>query len=222
MLQRTETGRKPRATHSWPREPNGHYVDLPWCSRRLFDVERFDPLVLDPCCGWCRIPESAIAAGYRAIGSDIIDRRADANAVRGIEFHVADFLRDPPVVPSPFSIVGNPPFNQLEDFVERALTLKVRKFAFIWRLQRLASAHWLQETPLARVYLLSPRPSMPPGSYIEAGGYVGGDSHDYCWVVFEHGYVGRPEIYWLRRDPMSDARSDNIQRELVALKGYVP
>jgi hypothetical protein len=48
--------------------------------------------------------------------------------------------------------------------------------------------------------MLTPRPSMPTGTHIEAGGYVGGDSHKYCWLIFERGYDGAPELRWLFRD----------------------
>jgi hypothetical protein len=196
-----------RQSHIFAPDPHGHYVEPHWCGRRLLDAESFDPVILDPCCGWGRILEAALAAGHRALGSDIIDRGAAAR-VPGVEFRVADFLRDSPIAQPPFSIVGNPPFDQLQEFVERALTLRVCKFAFIWRLERLAAARWLRATPLARVYLLNPRPSMPPGHHIESGGYVGGDSHDYCWLTFEHGYTGRPEMLWLVRGKANMAGSE--------------
>jgi hypothetical protein len=31
-------------------------------------------------------------------------------------------------------------------------------------------------------------------------GKVGGGKSDYCWLVFEHGYNGQPEMRWLHRD----------------------
>jgi len=34
----------------------------------------------------------------------------------------------------------------------------------IWLARRLNAARWLANTPLTRVYLMSPRPSMPPRS----------------------------------------------------------
>jgi hypothetical protein len=74
------------------------------------------------------------------------------------------------------------------------------KVALIWLARRLNAARWLQGTPLARVYLLTPRPSMPPGHVILAGEKLGGGKHDFCWLVFEHGHVGPPELRWLRRE----------------------
>jgi hypothetical protein len=66
--------------------------------------------------------------------------------------------------------------------------------------RRLNAARWLEQTPLARVWLLTPRPSMPAGQYVLDGGKVGGGKQDFCWLVWEHGYQGKLEIGWLHRD----------------------
>jgi len=68
---------------------------------------------------------------------------------------------------------------------------------------RLNAARWLENTPLQRIWLLTPRPSMPPGQHILDGGKVGGGKSDYCWLVWEHGYSGLPEIRWLHREKPS-------------------
>jgi hypothetical protein len=193
-----------RASHIFAKEPHGHYVEPAWCSRRLFEVERFGPggsTIVDPCCGWGRIPKSAHDAGYRAIGCDIVDRGA-AVRVPGIEFHLADFLADPTPfkIEHPTSLVFNPSFDRVQEFAERALTVATHKVAMIFLWRRLPAAHWLRATPLYRIYMLTPRPSMPPGSYIEAGEKVGGGTHDFCWLVWLQGYDGAPQIDWLHRD----------------------
>ena len=72
--------------------------------------------------------------------------------------------------------------------------------AMICLTRRLNAAHWLQALPLRRIWLLTPRPSMPPGSVILRGEKPGGGKMDFCWIVFEQGYEGRPEIGWLHRD----------------------
>ena len=69
----------------------------------------------------------------------------------------------------------------------------------LWR--RLPAARWLSALPLYHIWLMTPRPSMPPGSFIEAGGKVGGGTQDFCWLVFLQGYDGEPEVRWLRREP---------------------
>jgi hypothetical protein len=70
----------------------------------------------------------------------------------------------------------------------------------IFPVARLIAARWLQQTPLAVVWLLTPRPSMPPGYVILAGQKPGGGKVDFCWLVWSHDHVGQPEMRWLHRD----------------------
>jgi hypothetical protein len=50
------------------------------------------------------------------------------------------------------------------------------------------------------VYLLTPRPSMPPGAWIAAGNKPGGGTLDFCWLVFSKRHRGEPQLQWLHRD----------------------
>ena len=59
---------------------------------------------------------------------------------------------------------------------------------------------WLEPLPLAKIYLLTPRPSMPPGEVIARGERPGGGRMDFAWLVFNHGHSGPPELRWLHRD----------------------
>ena len=58
----------------------------------------------------------------------------------------------------------------------------------------------LEPLPLAKIYLLTPRPSMPPGEVIARGERPGGGRMDFAWLVFNHGHSGPPELRWLHRD----------------------
>lgn len=184
------------AAHKWDREPEEHYCEPIWCSERLFAVEQFDRIIWDPCCGFGRIPEAAKAAGYQTIATDLIDR-----GYRDL-FGTCDFLKeDGRVKQVGVSIVCNPPFNIAGRFAAHALALEgVSTVAMIFPTARLNAAHWLRETPLARVWLMTPRPSMPPGHTITAGEKPGGGKMDFCWLVWVQGYAGTPELRWLRRD----------------------
>ena len=62
------------------------------------------------------------------------------------------------------------------------------------------AARWLEQTPLARIWLLTPRPSMPPGEAILRGEKPAGGKVDFCWLVFEVGYYGKSIVRWLQRD----------------------
>jgi hypothetical protein len=180
--------------HVWEREANEHYVEPEWCSRRLFEDEPFEGQVWDPCCGFGRIPESARAAGFFVFASDIVDRGYSALSER------SDFLCCNDHQASE-NIVCNPPFNIADQFALHALSLgNTRKVAMIFPTARLNAAHWLRGTPLRRIWLLTPRPSMPPGHVITRGEKPGGGKMDYCWLIWERGYEGHAETRWLRRD----------------------
>jgi hypothetical protein len=96
--------------------------------------------------------------------------------------------------------VCNPPFNVAREFAEHALGLARGKVAMIFPTARLNAARWLYETPLQRVWLLTPRPSMPPGETILRGEKPGGGKVDFCWLVWNRGHIGVPSIDWLHRD----------------------
>ena len=164
------------------------YIEPHWCSQRLFEVEEFKGSIYDPACGSGRIVEAAMRAGFDGIGADIVDR--------GVGYQ-RDFFKE---TGRYRNIVSNPPFDTIEGFTLRALALATHKVAMIMPTARLNAARWLEGTPLRRVWLLTPRPSMPPGHVIMAGGKAAGGKSDYCWLVFEHGYRGGPELKWLRRD----------------------
>jgi hypothetical protein len=190
-------GRKDRAAGIWEREANEHYVEAEWCSVRLFDEEEFGA-IHDPCCGFGRIVKSAWSHGLSATGADLIDRGFEKGGVA--DFFGCDQLLD--------CVVCNPPFNRFQDFALHALKLSLRKVAMIWQVPRLnAAGGWLKETPLRRIWFMTPRPSMPPGCVVSHGvglhgepQKVGGGTQDFCWLVWEHGYVGHPEVRWLHRD----------------------
>jgi len=187
----TLSDRRPLAAHVWAKDPDGFYVEPFWVDKRLFEVERFSGEICDPCAGIGRTADAAHAAGYRVTATDLVDR--DYPKLNG----VADFLCSGRYVEN---VVCNPPYHICRAFAEHALKLARRKVAMIWLARRLNAAHWLQDTPLARVYLLTPRPSMPPGQVILAGRKPGGGQQDFVWLVFDRGHVGPPELRWLHRD----------------------
>ena len=196
-MSTTEDIKRPENSHIWQRETHEHYVEPEWCSRRLFAVEKFDGQVRDPCCGFGRIPEAAKAAGcYPVRGSDIFDR--------GYNGDVADFLTCGDTIDN---VVSNPPFDIFQDIANHALKLTRHKVALMWTVRTLPAARWLRNTPLARIWMLTPRPSMPPGCVISHGvglhgepQKVGGGKQDFCWLVWDKQHEGPASIGWLHRD----------------------
>ena len=91
-------------------------------------------------------------------------------------------------------------FGIIKGFITHAVSCSRRNTAAIFPVARLNAARWLQDLPLRKIWLMQPRPAMPPGDYIRAGGKVGGGRVDFCWLVFEHGHTGAPELAWLHRD----------------------
>ncbi len=98
------------------------------------------------------------------------------------------------------NIVTNPPFDNARQFALHALKLVARKVAIIFPTARLNAAKWLNATPLARIWFLTPRPSMPPGHVIAAGEKPGGGKTDFVWLVFDRGHNGNPTFGWLHRE----------------------
>lgn len=169
---------------------NEHYVEPEWVSKRLFEEEYFEGKIYDPCCGFGRIVISAKQAGHDAYGSDIADR--------GWNSTPQDFLKHNS---RHDNIVTNPPFNLAQEIAEHALTLARGKTAMIFPTARLNAARWLRDTPLHKIWLLTPRPSMPPGHTITTGGKVGGGKSDFCWLVWGQNYLGLAVTGWLTREP---------------------
>ena len=183
----------PVAAHKFERNAAEHYVEPHWCSERLFQVEKFKDSIWDPCCGFGRIPEAANRAGLIGLGTDVVNRGWHGQKTS------LDFLQTK--APLSENIVCNPPFNIAGRFVRHAIDLPgVEKVAMIFPTARLNAAHWIRTAPLARVWLMTPRPSMPPGHTITAGEKPQGGKMDFCWIVFTKWHVGQPSLYWLRRD----------------------
>ena len=148
-------------------------------------------------------PYNATAAGYTAIGYDIVDRRHEPQSLNGFEFTVADFRGELPIG-SASSAVFNPPYTGdcIRQAVERALSVVNYKVAALVPLRRLPAAHWLDGLPLETIWLLTPRPSLPPASYIRAGNEPGGGGQDFAWLILnkQRATGSPPRLRWLHRD----------------------
>ncbi|MCZ8098175.1 MAG: hypothetical protein O9972_09685 [Burkholderiales bacterium] len=198
------SGKKAINAHSWDLVEHEHYVESPWVGRRLFEVERFEGEVCDPCCGFGNMAEGARAAGLEVRAFDIVNRGYEH------QWGTRDFLRSRQHF-SNFAM--NPPFGPIREFTEHALRLAERKVAIVIPVTRLNAAHWMKALPLSRVYLLTPRPSMPPGALyadlMAQGKQPSGDTKDYALAVFTKNYEGEPALRWLHRDGGHDAQKES-------------
>jgi hypothetical protein len=189
----TDLGFHTRDLKVYDRDDADWYVEPTWAVEALLRAEPFEGLTLDPACGCGTIPKAFKAHGLRACGSDLRDRGFGP---------VADFLGPEFVLPID-NIVTNPPYNLAEKFIRRALMIATSKVSVLVQQQFPFSQGrfaLFRDCPIARLYFLSNRPSMPPGRAIEAGTVtVGGGKVDYLWMVFEHGHQGAPTAHWLKR-----------------------
>jgi hypothetical protein len=193
---------KDRKAKVWKREPHDWYQEPWWCSARLFQEEPFRGEIIDPAAGAATIVKTAIGAGFRARGFDLVVRSPSMVIER-------DWLE---ACSERFdNIVSNPPFGLCDDkragtypFVQRCLERAERKVALLLPAKWIQSdkrSRWLETTPLRRVWFMTPRPSMPPGHILAAGGKPGNGKEDFAWYIWLLGYDGPAEIRWLRKDP---------------------
>jgi predicted RNA methylase len=190
----------PRLSHIWDRHPDDWYVEPRWVSKRLFEIHKFAGAIVDPACGMGNIIASAREMGFQTLAMDIVQRSTL------FEPRICDFMLDEDMLFD--NIVCNPPFKHCDDkadflFVKRCLDRATDQVALMlpctWVLGDDRS-RWLEETPLSRIYYITPRPSMPPGPVIEAGVKPGGGKQDFAWYVWKQGHRGPASVGWCRRD----------------------
>lgn len=178
----------------YDRDDADWYVEPSWAVEALLKAEPFEGATLDPACGCGTIPKAFAARGLQCSAYDLRDR--------GFGRPGFDFLAPGQFVVPFDNVVTNPPYKLAEQFIRTALRITKRKVAVLVQQQFPYSQgrHALfTECPVARLYFLSNRPSMPPGKAIAAGQKVGGGKTDYLWIVFEHGHQGAPAAHWLKR-----------------------
>src|SRR5260370_39296056 len=112
---------KPRHAPIFARDPDDWYVEPSWCSERLFQVEKFDGAVHDPCAGTGRIIAAAVAAGLDCAAAD----------------PEQDFFASQAKVAN---VVSNPPFKCLRQFATHALSVAEDKVALLLPVARLNAA----------------------------------------------------------------------------------
>lgn len=189
------------------RHPWDWYVEQQWVTHRLLDCAPIDraPLIIDPCCGMGNILHALHAHDIVAVGADLVDRGAPS--FLGEHDFIGQQRAIWEALPA-ISIMMNPPFSfqdgrmvrgLAERFVRRALEIATHQVAVLLPLKWLASQEryrlFNDETPVG-VWILTERPSMPPGDQIAALGkraWARGKV-DYMWVLWDK-----------RRDPLRDA-----------------
>lgn len=194
--------------HLWDRSDDEWYKEPSDCTTTLLGVERFTGQIWDPACGSGSVVTACRDAYLQAFGSDIVQRVTPAPL-----WFVGkrDFLVDEPLPLKP-NIITNPPFFKskgTEAFIRRALSFEAtRKLCIFTDVKFLAGSKratgLFQEHPPSRVWILVPRPSCPPGTFLEAGNRAGGGTADFCWIVWDRDTPGPTQFGWLNRKPLFD------------------
>lgn len=187
-----------RASKDW-------YIEPESLVHSIIDNERLIGTVLDPACGLGTIPRTCRSRGIEAYGSDI--------SYRGYGLPFVDFTDDK--LGGKFrwglrgtqidNVFSNPPFKTplVYRLLDRALEIARHKVVFILPIHFLASQERKRllfdgKTPLARIYICSTRPSMPPGHlYVTGEMERGGGKQDYAVFVWTHDHRGEPVVRWL-------------------------
>lgn len=184
------------------RDPFAWYVEPTRATEALLSVERFSGQVHDPCCGQGNIVETLRGAGLDAIGTDIV-RRTTAPWFLG----ELDFLQ--PLAISAPNIAMNPPFfraSGAEAFIRKALSLAKGKVAAFVDIRFIAGADrasgLFAENCPHRIWIVTPRVSCPPGSYLAAGNKAGGGSADWAWLIWDLTAppAANAQLGWLRKE----------------------
>jgi hypothetical protein len=190
----------------WQRDDLDHYVEPVRATEQLLTVERFEGPTLDPCCGFGNIVTGLRAGGADAHGADVVRRVGDNDdAATWPKWFCGrqDFLQRGSLKPFR-NIVMNPPFFRAkgtEAFIRKALSLQPDKLAVFTDIRFLAGAQraagLFSELPPSRIWIITPRVSCPPGSYLAAGNKAGNGSSDWCWIVWDRHAQPDTRIGWL-------------------------
>lgn len=188
--------KKPRNAHNWQRNEDEWYVEPIFATRLLLAHIAHPKRAWDPCCGKGNVIKALLAANIDAIGTDLRNRfRGDPpDWFLGQHDFFSGKLKKSPAP----AIICNPPYGEdtpTERFVRTAMELRgLELLAVFVEFRFLGSGGratgLFRQFPPHKVVTVSPRPSCPPGEYIEAGNEPRGGSQDFCWIVWKPQELG--------------------------------
>ena len=170
----------------------------PQATKALMERENFNGMILEPACGTGEMSDEIYRnhRGSYVISRDIVDRGYAHQFGNTVDF-LGDWseMSETSKEHRPENVVTNPPFNLATEFIYKALEVATGKVAMLLKLeflQAISRFELFTTTPLKTVYVFSYRVPFWQQGYEEP---ITNQRH--AWYVWEHGYVGNPELEWI-------------------------
>lgn len=189
------------------REENDFYATDPFAINRsmsFFEEIGLERKIWEPACGLGHLSNRLKEFGYDVVSSDLIDRGGNVE-----NFFVEDFLSDENGGKGDREIITNPPFKLAFEFVEKSMKILStgKKAVFLLKIQFLETekrAELFSANGLKYVGVFSNRLCCAKNGDFdkyfkqnEDTSYKGG-TQLYAWFVFEKGFVGAPQIMFIK------------------------
>ena len=174
------------------RQPDDYYATDPKALEMLMEHITFSHDVWEPCCGSGWLSKVLADSGRDVKNSDIVNRANLSN------FEIQDFLAIPEDYKNTRDIITNPPYKLSTQIVRKALDISENgvKIAMFLRLTFLEGQERrkliFDSDPPRYVFPFSKRIFVAKDGIFPKGSAVA-----YCWIVWEKGYTGKPELIWL-------------------------
>ena len=172
------------------RQKDDFYPTPPEATIALLNSEKFGEGTIWECaCGNGAMSKVLKDSGYKVYSSDLNDY--------GFGLSYVDYLLTVKPDDNIQSVVTNPPYKLAKEFILRTLDYDIQKSAFLLRLSFLESIRrydqLFHDNPPIRVHVFKKRLTIWRGDEERAGnGTVA-----YAWFVWENGFSGNPEIFWI-------------------------
>ena len=163
-----------------------YYPTPAWATRALLHYEKFQGVIVEPCCGDGAMSEVLRETGCRIVSSDLHDR--GYGKLRDVFSYESEIE----------NIVTNPPFNIAEQIILHMMPLFQRKMALFLRTAFLESVSRYNKIyavhPPSRVHVFTKRVTLYPASQPEK---ATGGTTSYAWFVWEREKPNKTELNWI-------------------------
>lgn len=176
------------------RQKQDYYATHPSVTSDILDFEIFHNEILEPCCGGGFMAQTIQEAGYSVTASDLIDRGYGKG---GVDFLISDY----PV--GKYDVITNPPYTNVVDFIQKALSICKNKVAILMPLRYLSSVERFDAIyatcPPARVYCYVNRICIAKNGEFDK--YESGQNLEiYAWYIWERGFKGETTLKWIKNN----------------------